>query len=761
MSQETIEKKLAYLDETKQMIGNALITKGQIINNETPFRDYVQKVLDIQTGYDTRDATAVASEVLKGKTFYNAQGKVEGTLVPKTGEVKKFATIKEMQSDANAQEGDLALVYESNIGPWNGSDTITSLTFPKTVILPQAETGSCYGYASGNVWIDIEGSISSTTASFRIYGENYYTIRYTSTDGLIYNRTDTGDESILLSDTSIKITMYEYSTVCGYFMQVGNYNFEGLYEYNNGYSLAPTQLTADSSYILPGKTAYGKNGLIEGTDAVYDNINWSSDVISKIPTDIFLNHLGSTFKVSSATPNTGVASDKANKLYSLSNSISDSIIVTGKIDTSRFDKWIQYDFGLMNGWNSGARFIYSHYIVTPITADGKNYIAWEDTLSHTFDCMQITTNLSSSLFCSFTVDISTGDLYAWAGANRGYYSHNSSSIQSTMLTIYKIDIENKQFSTILNISLASLCQSTSSKALQNLGIRVDNGISYIGFTEMDSSYNEAFKIFKAVDGVVSSLYSTGFSADTNYPRMESHPFASHNQIVVDRKLFFIKFTSTSDVLSYIDLDKGTITDIQTLSHGTVRDNRAYNNTCFYLVDNKLYFLCSFGTDSTWSSSSSAYKVQLYKFNLDSSTLTKLSAFTYSHTRGDDGSRMIAYIRNNNLIFSFAYNSVIVNLTNDQATITGDIYASLGYYEAVAFADITILTGNGTNFTLIAENKTLINNTSSVTFLSTTDLNKYALAFGDFYTYASCKATLSPEEYQTALDTAYSIRDDEV
>ena len=235
MSQETIEKKLAYLDETKQMIGQALVTKGQTINNETPFRDYVQKVLDIQTGFDTRDATAVASEVLKGKTFYNSTGKVEGTLVLKTGDVKKFETVEEMQNDANAQEGDLAVVYRSEIQAATVDSQFQMATFPKTVVLDTAITSSVRLYyypVDTSVMFDCMGSLSATRFSLDCYTDtDSFRITYTSTDGITYTRTDTLDETLDFG-TLIYFARPEYwDDRIGNFIKCGGNTFEGLYQY--------------------------------------------------------------------------------------------------------------------------------------------------------------------------------------------------------------------------------------------------------------------------------------------------------------------------------------------------------------------------------------------------------------------------------------------------------------------------------------------------------------------------------------------------
>lgn len=234
MSQETIEKKLEYLDQTKQLIGQALVTKGQTLDSETPFRDYVQKVLDIQTGYDTRDATAVASEVLKGKTFYNSQGKVEGTLVPKTGDIKKFETIEEMHNDVNVQEGDLAVVYRSEIQNAAVDSQFQVATFPKTVVLDTAVTSSIRLYyypVDSSVMFDCYGTLSASRFYMNCYTEEgSIDIMYTSTDGITYTRTDNLDETIDFGTLIYYRSASFWDDRIGEFIKCGGMFFEGLYE---------------------------------------------------------------------------------------------------------------------------------------------------------------------------------------------------------------------------------------------------------------------------------------------------------------------------------------------------------------------------------------------------------------------------------------------------------------------------------------------------------------------------------------------------
>lgn len=76
----TIQQKLEYLDETKSMIKQAIIDKGQEITTETPFREYVQKIKDIETGVDTSDADATISDLAQDKTAYVNGQKIVGNL---------------------------------------------------------------------------------------------------------------------------------------------------------------------------------------------------------------------------------------------------------------------------------------------------------------------------------------------------------------------------------------------------------------------------------------------------------------------------------------------------------------------------------------------------------------------------------------------------------------------------------------------------------------------------------------------------------
>lgn len=78
----SIDEKLQYLSDTKEMIRQAISGKGQLMPTDLPFRNYVDKINDISAGIDTSDATATANDILSPKTAYVNDKKIQGSIVP-------------------------------------------------------------------------------------------------------------------------------------------------------------------------------------------------------------------------------------------------------------------------------------------------------------------------------------------------------------------------------------------------------------------------------------------------------------------------------------------------------------------------------------------------------------------------------------------------------------------------------------------------------------------------------------------------------
>ena len=207
---QDLQDNLDYLNNTKQIIKQSIINKGQSISDTDTFRSYADKISAIETG---------------------------------KGDVKLFETEEAMQADTKAEEGDLAIVYKNEVNNVTADSRFQYVTFPETVTLPTAVATDSFcmlrAVDGSNGFFDGQIMLNANLFAFNGYSETgMIRVEYSSTDGITYNRTRfTGDSGDLTNpvDLGTEVLIYDvnsFTANMGYFMQINTDTFEGLYEYS-------------------------------------------------------------------------------------------------------------------------------------------------------------------------------------------------------------------------------------------------------------------------------------------------------------------------------------------------------------------------------------------------------------------------------------------------------------------------------------------------------------------------------------------------
>ena len=143
MSNTTADK-LQLLMNTKNDIRTALINMGQTVNVSDTFSSYSAKIENIETGINTSDATATASDILEGKTAYVNGVKLIGTMESLTDVIANQTNIiNELEAELNDKAG---LTFSVPDGMKFGYSTISEL--PNLDFSKATNMGQTFTYCS-------------------------------------------------------------------------------------------------------------------------------------------------------------------------------------------------------------------------------------------------------------------------------------------------------------------------------------------------------------------------------------------------------------------------------------------------------------------------------------------------------------------------------------------------------------------------------------------------------------------------------------
>ena len=277
---------------------------------------------------------------------------VVGTLESSSSDykIKLFKTEEEMQADKNANEGDLAVIYREEIQNMMVDTQTQFITFPETVTLTEAITGSYFCMlraADDSAMFDGQIQLTSTMFRFNGYSETgMIRVQYESEDGINYTRTTEVTNPIDLG-TAVHVEMTEeWNDNFGYFMLIGGNTFEGLYSFspfNTGepelFDISKTQTT--SNKIIPVYTY---------TESI--SIKIIQEIVSLLKTKYNANNgLGFTLSFDPLTNIAHIYARVIDRTSYLEFQTCDEIFTTNNskyvlVYTSGIDDYKRYDYDL-------------------------------------------------------------------------------------------------------------------------------------------------------------------------------------------------------------------------------------------------------------------------------------------------------------------------------------------------------------------------------------------------------------------------------
>lgn len=267
-SYEILANKTAYVQGDKvtgTMPNNGVLNYNPSTSSQTIPTGYTSGGT-ISAVTSSIDSNIVEGNIKAGVSILGVTGTYEGSGGGNVEGIKQFTTEEEMQTDNTGKDGDLAVVYSDSMGNMTSTTETQVINFPSIVVLPETFTGDVYGMfraVDDNMWFDMQVMLSPNSCEIMAYGESGdWNIRYTSTDGKTYTRTDGGAETI---DFGTAIKCYEWNEAFGYFMQVGSKYFGGLFKFDGtSWLTVPNQLNTKPEDVFE-KEFYSSNGIEVGT----------------------------------------------------------------------------------------------------------------------------------------------------------------------------------------------------------------------------------------------------------------------------------------------------------------------------------------------------------------------------------------------------------------------------------------------------------------------------------------------------------------
>ena len=562
----------------------------------------------------------------------------------------------------------------------------------------------------GYDWTDVNGTINSVFARARLNTDDEFSV-YSSVNS--YIRVNIGSSS---SEGSIS------------FPTDGDIS-KNLFYANPSYVPASMQLDAKINDILPNKSAYSKNGIIVGNNSIYDNLDWSTDIIlNKIPSNLFLEYNNANFKEQTGTNIDYILSkgilncDKPNVFFGIGSNGNISGYVSSVIQPKLLNKFEVYCNDVLSLqdvslWGNGVfnnKFIIGCKGTNSSTNLIELYILYYDFANDLIEHKNITTNLPSNISGTFQFCIDEYDKCLCIGNTINNNSIYSSNVPNKI--IYKLNLDNT-VTILYNGDVNSLITDGSNTPSQNssFGTVVYNNIVYFFIEYWDSKYNTYIRLYKIDNGNVSKLYgaegsNTGGTRDF-YPSYNAWT-SKVNSLIDGNLLYFMEYAAYAEKFCKLDLSTGVITELANLNYG-YKNGREYDNKSMFKYGDNIYIALMYNPTNGSSSSAQNYKICVMKYNITNNTMITLDTADFINYRGDEGGRILPLIENSHLYFNSAATCVDIDLSNDNIIFSTRCYHSGKYDYALNYPlednGITYFLNCGDKFMFKFENKQLIQN----------------------------------------------------